>query len=726
MAPIRNSASIAGGLRALLIAALLALIGAAGGWAGWASDYTGLFQALSGPNALLYDVTLTASQPWRRDVRTVPVVFVAIDHASLSRPDLSALPRALFQPIWARLIDGLLDAGAQRIAFDTVFAYAGSDFQVGNFALPDYDRSLVDALTRGRGRIVLGRFPTLPPAPAFLKAVGVAHVGVLDVQIDSDGRVRSTGPLARLPDGRIAFGFAALAAGWSISQAAAVPRLLIAPSAPLTETPTYSLGTLLDCLTSADGARRVRDAVDGRVVVVGTSVLGEDEHRGPTRFFTASVPQTASEAGCDAKPGLAERAEQESLPGALLQIAAIQSGASERRVSLAPDWLRIVSGAALAVLFGMIALKDESALTISEHDVSPVSVMIGQLLRSLIIGLAGPFLVGAMISVACFTLAAFWLPMGYPIVATSLAFGTILGLRWGRHRALFRRLYRTAGRYLPPARLAELARGGFADIPAGEEREVSILLADLVGFTSFSNEPDRSASEVVAVANRYFTMMQAAIDRHGGCSDKFLGDAVLAFWNGLSDEPNHALEALAAARDIVGAVSDAESASDRRLGARVVVCSGRVYVGDLGARQRSNFTIIGPAVNETFRLEKLPDVYGVPLLVAGSTAEMVGASASGAGSAAAAAGAALAGGALVRLDDVELKGFAEPRSIYALVPDDDPGLAAFQAARRAFDQRKMREGLALLERINGGMLQQAAKVLSSRYSLHDMVPAQAE
>jgi CHASE2 domain-containing sensor protein len=159
----RNSASVARRLRALLVAVLLAAIGGAGGWA---SDYAGFLQGLGGPNALLYDVTLKASQPWRRDVPTVPVVFVAIDHGSLSRPDLSALPRALFQPIWARLIDGLLDAGARRVAFDTVFAYAGSDFQVGNFALPEYDRSLVDTLARGRERIVLGRFPTLPPAPA--------------------------------------------------------------------------------------------------------------------------------------------------------------------------------------------------------------------------------------------------------------------------------------------------------------------------------------------------------------------------------------------------------------------------------------------------------------------------------------------------------------------------------------------------------------------------------
>ena len=65
-----------------------------------------------------------------------------------------------------------------------------------------------------------------------------------------------------------------------------------------------------------------------------------------------------------------------------------------------------------------------------------------------------------------------------------------------------------------------------------------------------------------------------------------------------------------------------KDASEHRLVARAVVCSGRVYVGDLGAKQRSNFTIIGPAVNETFRLEKVPDLYGLPLLVAASTAEI--------------------------------------------------------------------------------------------------------
>jgi hypothetical protein len=70
---------------------------------------------------------------------------------------------------------------------------------------------------------------------------------------------------------------------------------------------------------------------------------------------------------------------------------------------------------------------------------------------------------------------------------------------------------------------------------------------------------------------------------------------------------------------------------------------------------------------------------------------------------------------LLRIDEVDLKGFAEARSIYALVPEQDPGLAEFEAARTALDQGMLQIGLAHLGAVASGMLQQAAKVLSARY-----------
>jgi len=394
------------------------------------------------------------------------------------------------------------------------------------------------------------------------------------------------------------------------------------------------------------------------------------------------------------------------VPGALLQIAAIQSADSKQLVTLAPGWLRLAAGATLAFLFALLAFRDESPLALGEHDVSARSVILVQLARSVAFGFVGPILVGCLVSAAAFAFAGFWLPMGYPALITISAFGSILGVRSIRHRALFRRLFRTAGRYLPPERLVALARSGFADPREGQEREVSILLADIVGFTSFSNTPGLSASEVVGVANRYFTLMQSVIDRHEGCSDKFLGDAVLAFWNGLSDEPDHALKALAAAQDMVQAVNSAQASEQSHLAARAVVCSGKVYVGDLGAKHRSNFTIIGSAVNETFRLEKVPDLYGLSLLIAAPTAEKIIQRANT---------GVLKGNVLLRIDDVELKGFAQARSIYALVPAQDPGLLEFEAARNAFDRGNVQAALAHLSAVNTGMLQQAAQVVSARY-----------
>jgi hypothetical protein len=124
---------------------------------------------------------------------------------------------------------------------------------------------------------------------------------------------------------------------------------------------------------------------------------------------------------------------------------------------------------------------------------------------------------------------------------------------------------------------------------------------------------------------------------------------------------------------------------------------------------RSYFTIIGPAVNETFRLEKVPDLYGLTLLVSASTANLI------MFSTAATPNGVLAANVLVRVDDIELKGFDRPESVYALLPKDDPGLTEFVAGRKALDEQATLEGLALLERVDRGMLQQAAKTISARY-----------
>ncbi len=274
----------------------------------------------------------------------------------------------------------------------------------------------------------------------------------------------------------------------------------------------------------------------------------------------------------------------------------------------------------------------------------------------------------------------------------------------------FRRLYRTTGRYLPPARLVTLARTGFADPPEGQEREVSILLVDLIGFTSFSNEPNRTASEVVRVANRYFTAMQAAIDRHEGCSDKFLGDAVLAFWNGLSDEPAHALKALAAARDIIHTLQQSGATRTSIGWARAPWSAPAGSTWAISApSSAATSPSSGPAVNETFRLEKMPDLYGLPLLVAASTAALIEA-ARGCGGGGGGPGRTICScGWTISSSRASPPRNPSTRWCRAMIPGSRRSRPGVPPSTGAIWQKVSRSW----RQVNSGMLRQAAKVVSA-------------
>src|SRR6185503_10607489 len=126
--------------------------------------------------------------------------------------------------------------------------------------------------------------------------------------------------------------------------------------------------------------------------------------------------------------------------------------------------------------------------------------------------------------------------------------------------------------------------------------------------------------------------------------------------------------------------------------------------------------------NETFRLERVPDMYGLPLALSATTAAAITTRRTED-----AAARLLANGVLVRIDDVELKGFDGARSVYAYVPQDDPGRGAFEAGREALDRDLLREGLTHLSQVGSGCLRDAATFVSGRYrSAHKSVHWPAE
>lgn len=162
------------------------------------------------------------------------------------------------------------------------------------------------------------------------------------------------------------------------------------------------------------------------------------------------------------------------------------------------------------------------------------------------------------------------------------------------------------GRYVPRTLVLRLIKeGGFG---AGtEERIVAIMFTDIVGFTAVCER--MTAPEVAAFINRHLTLISACVEREGGTIDKFIGDAVMAFWGAPARLDNPAAAACRAAIAIqeVLAADNAQRAAAQLppVRIRIGIHMGPAVVGDIGAPNRINYTIVGDAVNAAQRLESL-------------------------------------------------------------------------------------------------------------------------
>jgi adenylate cyclase len=181
------------------------------------------------------------------------------------------------------------------------------------------------------------------------------------------------------------------------------------------------------------------------------------------------------------------------------------------------------------------------------------------------------------------------------------------------------------GQYVPPELVDKMAENPEKYSMEGRSEQLTVLFSDIVGFTSISEA--LNPKDLSAFINEYLTSMSLVIREHRGTLDKYIGDAIMAFWGAPVDDAEHARQGVLAALAMQSRLLEI----NKLVGARgwppirigIGVNSGTMSVGDMGSKVRRAYTVMGDAVNLGSRLEALTRVYGVGVIVGQSTCLLV-------------------------------------------------------------------------------------------------------
>lgn len=291
--------------------------------------------------------------------------------------------------------------------------------------------------------------------------------------------------------------------------------------------------------------------------------------------------------------------------------------------------------------------------------------------------IAGLWIVAALANSALSFVRFGWLvdPVYPSIVIAALSLVQSL-IAFQSREAERRRVRDAFSRYMSPALVEVLARDPSRLRLGGEVRDMTVLFSDIRGFTTRSES--MTAEELTRFLNAFLTPMTEIVLDHRGTVDKYMGDAIMAFWNAPLDDPDHAMHAAEAALAMIAALGrlnagwQAEAAAAGRgfvaVAIGIGINSGPCCVGNMGSVQRFDYSVIGDDVNLASRLEGQCKTYGVPIVLGEKTRLRLGAQ------------------ALLELDRVRVKGKAVAERIFTLVGDAAVAATpAFSAWREAHD-----------------------------------------
>jgi adenylate cyclase len=325
--------------------------------------------------------------------------------------------------------------------------------------------------------------------------------------------------------------------------------------------------------------------IQGRIVLVGTSAIGLSDLR--------ATPLEAALPGVEVHAQIIEH---------------ILSGKSFYR----PDWMIGVEWL-LALFLGVglwIVLPMTSVFA---------SALIGAIIASIMVA------------------ASFWLFVkiglhmdpAFPAIAGLVAYLLSSATLWQVERSTRSQLRQAFGKFLAPAVIDQLVENPQRLVLGGETRDMTILFSDLRNFTGISEGLD--AQQLTAFMNAYLTPMTDIILDRSGTVDKYIGDAIVAFWNAPLDDAKHPLNAVLAALDMRSALANINNRRVKKeLGAPdagmlqfgVGINTGPCSVGNMGSTRRFDYSALGDTVNLASRIEGLSKLFGVDILGSQAVVEL--------------------------------------------------------------------------------------------------------
>ncbi|RYE48634.1 MAG: adenylate/guanylate cyclase domain-containing protein [Hyphomicrobiales bacterium] len=223
-----------------------------------------------------------------------------------------------------------------------------------------------------------------------------------------------------------------------------------------------------------------------------------------------------------------------------------------------------------------------------------------------------------------FTTSGVMLDPSYPLIGLTLLYLALVFFRFVTTERAKRQIRRAFGYYVAPSLLSEIEKNGDRLKLGGEVRRITVLFSDMRGFTSLSEklEPRR----ILAILNTLFGALGHEIIGRMGTIDKFIGDAIMAFWNAPVDVPDHERKALRAALAMRQKLAElnhtdafhlrADKAAVQELGIGIGISTGEALVGNMGLETRFDYSALGDTVNVASRVESACKEVGYDILVA--------------------------------------------------------------------------------------------------------------